>query len=155
MQHVSRPAVLARLKRVAIRTVLTLFATSAAFVGTPSTTWAGTDSNLCADKPVIVKIHADWCGTCKTQGPLWEQINASLGDRATVIDFDVTDRPAYEKSRAEAERLGILEFFDRYKKRTGTIAVLDCKTREPVEVFRGDNDLSKYRDAVARASGAS
>ena len=147
MQHASASKLSAQARRVAISAAVALLASSVSS--------AGTEANTCTDKPYVVKIHADWCGTCKTLAPLWEQINASLGDRARVVDFDVTDRAAYEKSRAEAKRLGIIDFFERYKKRTGTIAVLDCKTLEPVEVLRGESDLSKVRDAVARASRSS
>jgi thiol-disulfide isomerase/thioredoxin len=112
-------------------------------------------SGSCETKPFIVKIHADWCGTCKRLGPVWEEIQATLGEQATVVNLDVTDRAAYDRSRAEAERLGIDTFVDEYRARTGAIAVLDCRTREPVVVLLGERDITKYRDALARAGRTS
>ena len=109
----------------------------------------------CDSKPFVVKIHAAWCATCKSLDATWAQIRSELSDQAIVVELDVSDRVAYQESRAEAERLGIADFFQEYRSQTGTIAVLDCKTREPVVILRGERDLEKYRDAVARAGRSS
>ncbi len=109
----------------------------------------------CLTKPYVVKIHADWCRSCQLLEAVWEQIESDLGDRAIPVTLDVSDRISYEKSVAEANRLGISEFFQAYRKRTGTVAVLDCRTREPVAVMNAERDLKKYREAIARAGGAS
>jgi thiol-disulfide isomerase/thioredoxin len=109
----------------------------------------------CTSKPYVVKIHADWCGSCKALQSVWEQIETDLEEQATAVTFDVSDRVAYAESEATAEQLGIGAFFLEYRKRTGTIAVLDCSTLEPVEVLSGERDFEKYRKAVERASRAS
>ena len=110
---------------------------------------------LCSAKPLVVKIHADWCGSCKALESVWQRIETDLGDRATAVTLDVSDRVAYAESLAAAERLGISGFFQEYRSRTGTIAVLECNSREPVAIMNGERDLEKYRAAIARASGAS
>jgi len=109
----------------------------------------------CAAKPLVVKIHAAWCATCKFLDATWAQIRIDLSDRATLVELDVTDRTAYRESLAEAERLGIADFFQKYRSKTGTIAVLDCTTHEPVVVLRGERNIAKYREAVARAGRSS
>lgn len=81
----------------------------------------------CSSKPLVVKIHAAWCATCKSLDATWEQIRSDLGDQATVVELDVTDRPAYQQSQAEAERLGISDFFRKYRSKIGaplTLSVL-------------------------------
>ncbi len=106
-------------------------------------------------KPLVVQVHADWCGTCKLLEPTWARIRNELGERARIVDLDVSNKAAVAQSRAEAKRLGIGDFFRKYGGRTGTIAVLDGRTREPVRVFRGERDFSKYAEAVAAADRAS
>jgi thiol-disulfide isomerase/thioredoxin len=109
----------------------------------------------CETKPFVVSIHADWCSTCRSLAPTWARIGSELGDQATIVKLDVSDRVAFEASQAEARRLGIAEFFHEYRSQTGTIAVLDCRTREPVAVLRGERDMAKYREAIARARHSS
>jgi thiol-disulfide isomerase/thioredoxin len=109
----------------------------------------------CSSKPYVVKIHADWCGSCRAIESVWERIKSDLRDQATAVTLDVSDRVAYTESQAVAERLGISEFFQEYRSRTGTIAVLDCRSRKPVAVMSAERDLEKYREAIVRAGGAS
>ena len=102
-------------------------------------------------KPFVVNIHADWCQTCRMLARTWLAIETELGDRAHLVKLDVSDRAALERSVAEAERLGLGEFFREHRAATGTIGVIHGKTRELVAVMRGENDLSSYREAIARA----
>ena len=88
--------------------------------GTASTAPADTG----ADKPTVVKIHASWCGTCTRLEGTWKTLQETYGDSANFVVFDVTDKAALEKSRAEAERLGLTNVLDEFKASTGTIAVI-------------------------------
>lgn len=101
--------------------------------------------------PLVVKIHADWCGTCQMLGPTWERVERELGGQAQVVTLDVTDRAAIARSSATAERLGIGSFFAAYRSQLGTVAVLRAGSREPVEIFNGELDYVAYADAVRRA----
>ena len=128
------------------------FASSLTLLALLASTALASAAEPCTTKPYLIRIHADWCSTCKRLAPIWERIRSSLDEKATIVSFDVTDRAAYEQSRDEAERLGIGDFFARYRNRTGAVAVLDCKTLEPVEVLIGEPDIAKYTEAIARAS---
>jgi thiol-disulfide isomerase/thioredoxin len=108
-----------------------------------------------ANKPFVVRIHADWCGSCKATEATWTRVQADLGELATMVELDVSDRVAYSEALAEAERLGIDAFFQKYRSRTGTVAVLDCETREPVAVMSGERDFDKYREAIEKAGRTS
>jgi thiol-disulfide isomerase/thioredoxin len=109
----------------------------------------------CNAKPYVVKIHADWCNSCKALESVWQRIETDFEAQATAVTLDVSDRFAYTESQVVAERLGIGEFFQEYRSRTGTIVVLDCNTREPVAILNAERDLEKYRQAIARASNRS
>jgi thioredoxin 1 len=41
------------------------------------------------EKPVIVDFHALWCGPCKVQSPILQEIAGELGERVRVIKIDV------------------------------------------------------------------
>jgi thiol-disulfide isomerase/thioredoxin len=107
-----------------------------------------------ASRPFVVKVHADWCGTCTALNPTWDELQSHVGGGARLVILDVTDRDAFTKSQAEAERLGLGDFFAEYKARTGTIAVLRGDNREKVEVMKGVRDVARYEAAIAQARGA-
>lgn len=106
-----------------------------------------------ADKPMIVKIHADWCGTCTKLNATMAELESRVGGEATIVVLDVSDRDAVARSSAEADRLGIRAFFDEYKGKTGTVGVLTA-SGEPVSVMKGELDTEKYVVALAQAQGA-
>ena len=51
------------------------------------------DSIIKEDRPVMVDFHALWCGPCKTQSPILQQVAEELGDRVKVIKIDVDQNP--------------------------------------------------------------
>ncbi|MCM1484473.1 MAG: thioredoxin [Muribaculaceae bacterium] len=40
-------------------------------------------------KPTLVDFFATWCGPCKMQGPILEQVKRTLGDSVNIIKVDV------------------------------------------------------------------
>jgi len=46
---------------------------------------------------VIVDFWATWCGPCKTQGPIIEQVAEEIGDKAKVAKLDVDVAPKIAK----------------------------------------------------------
>jgi hypothetical protein len=55
---------------------------------------------------------------------------------------------------AVAIPLGLGEFFDAHKSKTGTIAVIDAATLEPVALFEGEMDFAEYQAVLAEERGA-
>lgn len=47
------------------------------------------DKLIGGDKPTLVDFFATWCGPCKMQSPIIEQVKNVVGDKANVIKVDV------------------------------------------------------------------
>ena len=100
------------------------------------------------DKPYVVKLHAQWCPICMVTKGVWSQIEETYSTRANLVVLDFTNQANTDASRAEAKRLGLETVLDEYFGATGTIVVLDGRTKEVTASITGSRDFVEYRAAI-------
>jgi hypothetical protein len=98
-------------------------------------------------KPFVIKLHAQWCVTCLATKEVWSEIEAAYSRQANLVVFDFTSDASTDVSRADAKRLGLEKVFEENDS-TGTILVVDGRTKDVVASIVGSRDFSEYRAAI-------
>ncbi len=100
-----------------------------------------------AGRPVVVKLHAQWCPVCLTTKGVWEEIEAAYAGRVNLAVLDFTNEATTRASEAEAARLGLRSVLDEWGGTTGYVLVLDA-TGATRHAIKGIRDLAVYRQAI-------
>ncbi len=100
-------------------------------------------------KPVVARIHADWCPACKATEPTIGALRAKYGHRIAFVQFDVTDGKTSAAAATRAKQLGLSEFFDANKTATSTVAIVNPKNGAIVTKLYADSNGGDYDAAIA------
>ena len=103
-------------------------------------------------KPVVARIHADWCPACKATNSTMNAIKAKYGRSIRFVQFDVTDGKTSALAAADARHLGLTGFFEAYKTATSTVAIINPKTGAIVAKLYDDTDVSDYASAIDKVT---
>lgn len=81
-------------------------------------------------KLMVVKFHADWCGSCKTLGPAITDLTNKLDGKPVLFtELNFTNTTTKNQTLLLASALG-LEKVVQSNSGTGFILVIDTKTKE-------------------------
>ncbi|HWT04404.1 MAG TPA: thioredoxin domain-containing protein [Xanthomonadales bacterium] len=102
----------------------------------------GTVSPALRGKPLVVRVHADWCGECQTSLPDFERFIKAYRGKVNVVDVDVTDGKTSAVAAARTQRLGLGAYYERTKAQPLTVAFIDPNTGTVHAALRGNVDLN-------------
>lgn len=113
--------------RIALAMQLVLALTiSTAFAAPPADT-----------RPYVLVVYADWCPMCQQLKPVLARINDEYRGKIRFVRFDITSEDTAARSKEQAEKLGLGDFYEKNHERTSVVIILNSSRRE---VFRTAND---------------
>jgi thiol-disulfide isomerase/thioredoxin len=102
-------------------------------------------------KPVVVRVHADWCPACKATQPTINELTRAYAGKIHFVQFNVTNAKTAAASQVEAQKLGLEKFYDAAKAATSTVAVIDPKDGKVYATFYNDSKIGDYERAIDAA----
>jgi len=101
---------------------------------------------------IAIKFHADWCGSCRRMGSVFEDLATVAEDQPVLFtQLDLTDR----SSRKQAEYLmSLLKLGQIWEEagageKTGFILLVDADNHEVLGQLTADQDLKQMKAALA------
>ncbi len=98
-------------------------------------------SGPAAPELVAVKFHADWCGSCKKMGNVFEDLRNKYDGRPILfVTLDLTNGTTRSQAEYMASALGFGKVFAE-NQGTGFILLLDGSSRQQLAKLTADQDI--------------
>ena len=107
--------------------------TAPAFAGTVEVEGEGTPALY------VVKVHADWCGSCKALVPILDEVRETMSvEPVLFLTLDVTDADRTGQARLLAVALGIEQHLKTNNK-TGLVLIINPADKALLETLTREN----------------
>ena len=105
-------------------------------------------ADVADSRPYLIKLHARWCSICMMTKDEWAKLEQTYGQRVRLVVLDFTTDAATETSRGVAAQLGLTQLFDEYVGETGTVLVVDGRSKDVRHSLHGNLEWAEYAAAV-------
>ena len=98
----------------------------------------------------VVKVHADWCGSCKALAPVLEEVRETLASEPVLfLELDVTDEARTAQARLLSVALGIEDHLKANNK-TGLVLLINPEDKALLETLTRKNSADEMVDKIER-----
>ncbi len=98
----------------------------------------------------VVKVHADWCGSCKALEPKLSELKNNFSNTSALfITLDVTDEDKAKQSRLLASALGMESLLKKNNK-TGLVFVVNASDKKNAEVLTKKNSIEEFSTIIKK-----
>jgi len=93
---------------------------------------------------IAVKFHADWCGSCKAMGSVFEELQAKFDTKPVLyVTLDHTRDFNRQQSKFMAQSMGLDDVWAKHGGKTGFILLIDGKSREVITTLKSTQNLKE------------
>ena len=91
----------------------------------------------------MVKVHADWCGSCTALVPILEEVQTGVADKPVLfVQLDVTDSTLTSQARLLAAALDVEDHFKANNK-TGLVLLINAQDHTLLETVTKQNSAAE------------
>lgn len=108
-------------------------------------------ANQAESEPEVlgVLMYADWCSKCKQLEPKLSEVKPQFqGQHILFTKFDMTNEFTTSQSAKLAGLLGLSDFFQEHKGRTGYMVLLNAQTHEVLKTLKYNQSKEDLKQGI-------